>query len=185
MWFPLFHKVSPRFKWHGTRTHLWRVSDREARGSVHVCGGWIVIDFVLICLSGRGAGFLPGWSNGFSSAWWTSSEPASPSASPRWEAVPPGSRLDRGDKKQKGFLSVFLTLQLTNNGLIWKVRRKDASIGRWETLKHSLWLWATCKSSNKKCGMFCEQTVTTKFLFQVIFCGVGPAWPDAAHGTVS
>lgn len=67
---------------------------------MHVCvcvcvwGGFAFIGYVLICPSGRGAGFPPGWSSGFSSAWWTSSGPASPSASPRSEAAPPGSQLD-------------------------------------------------------------------------------------------
>lgn len=64
------------------------------RERVCVWGGFAFIGYVLICLSGRVAGFLPRWSSGFSSAWWTSSGPASPSASPRSEAVPPGSQLD-------------------------------------------------------------------------------------------
>lgn len=64
------------------------------RERVCVWGGFVFIGYVLICLSGRAAGFLPRWSNGFSSAWWTSSGLASPSASPRSEVVPPGSQLD-------------------------------------------------------------------------------------------
>lgn len=52
------------------------------------------IGYVLICLSGRAAGFLPRWSSGFSSAWWTSSAPVSPSAFPQSEAAPLGSQLD-------------------------------------------------------------------------------------------
>lgn len=67
------------------------VSTREC---VCVWGGFVFIGYVLICLSGRVAGFLPRWSSGFSSAWWTSSVPASPWASPRSEAAPPGSQLD-------------------------------------------------------------------------------------------
>lgn len=92
MRFPLFHTLASWFTWHGTRS-INRDFLRERQGTAWLCSVLVFIRYVLICLFGRVVGFLPGWSNGFSSAWWTSSGPASPSASPRSEAVPPGSRL--------------------------------------------------------------------------------------------
>lgn len=98
-------------------------------------GGFVFVGYVLICLYGRGAGCLPRWSSGFSSAWWTSSGPASPSASPRWAAAPPGSRLEDREKEEETDTMIwrentqhpicfvpFLSFCLFNSGSLYKAR---------------------------------------------------------------
>lgn len=85
-----FHCFIPSFiRFHVTRNGAELM--RPGTACMHLD---IFFGYVRICLYGRGAGFLPEWSSGFSSAWWTSSGPASPSACPRWEAAPPGSQLE-------------------------------------------------------------------------------------------